>query len=41
MSKHCEAARAEADAAALTGLSAQIGKRSGVKRLVKAANRTG
>jgi DNA-binding PadR family transcriptional regulator len=39
MSKHCEAARAEADAAALTGLSAQIGKRSGVKREAKAAKR--
>jgi DNA-binding PadR family transcriptional regulator len=40
MNKHCEAARAEADAAALTELSAQIGKRSGVKRRTNTANRT-
>lgn len=40
MSKHCEAARAEADAAALTELSAQIGKQSGAKQPTKAAKRT-
>lgn len=37
MSKHCEAARAEADADALTELSAQIGKRTGTKRRTKTA----
>ncbi len=39
MSKHCEAARAEADAKALTELSAQIGKRAGTKRPAKPASR--
>jgi len=40
MNKYCEAARTEADAAALTELSAQIDKRSGVKRRTKVAKRT-
>ena len=40
MSKHCEAARAESDAAALIELAGQIGKRVGVKRQAKAAKRT-
>jgi DNA-binding PadR family transcriptional regulator len=40
MRKHCEAVRADADAAALTELSAQIGKRSGAKRQATAAKRT-
>lgn len=40
MSKHCEAARAEADAAALAELSAQIGKRSVAKRRTTAAKQT-
>jgi hypothetical protein len=40
MNKHCEAARAESDAAALNELSAQIGKRSGAKRRTDRAKRT-
>jgi DNA-binding PadR family transcriptional regulator len=40
MSKHCAAARALADAAALTELSVQVGKRSGTKRQTKTAKRT-
>ncbi len=40
MSKHCEAARAEADAAALTELSVQIGKQSGTRRRTKTAKPT-
>jgi DNA-binding PadR family transcriptional regulator len=40
MNKRCEASRAEADAAALTELSAQIGKRSGAKRRTNASART-
>jgi len=39
MNKYCEAARAVADAAALTELSVQIGKQSGARRRTKAAKR--